>query len=247
MSKERTENFEPVYDIMNVGSKNRFLVRTKHGCLWGHNCGYGGGWNAMLRFGADKFGLTEEEGTAIVKAWREANNKIVEFWYALTRASVDAMRSPGERFYAGKYISFQKRGKFLTMRLPSGRDLFYPFPKLEDVEMPWSTESKPAFKKIVTAMTQNMAKQWIREPLSHVKLSENATQATCRDLLVNAMFNVTKAGYDIVMHIHDEIVAEIDEGKENLAEFEALMVKLPAWAEGLPLKAEGWIGKRYRK
>lgn len=210
-------------------------------------CGYGGGWNAMLRFGADKFGLTEEEGTAIVKAWREANNKIVEFWYALTRASVDAMRSPGERFYAGKYISFQKRGKFLTMRLPSGRDLYYPFPKLEDVEMPWSTEAKPAFKKVVTAMTQNMAKQWVREPLSHVKLSENATQATCRDLLVNAMFNVTEAGYDVVMHIHDEIVAEIDEGKGDLAEFESLMTKLPEWAKGLPLKAEGWIGKRYRK
>lgn len=210
-------------------------------------CGYGGGWNAMLRFGADKFGLTEEEGTAIVKAWREANNKIVEFWYALTRASVDAMRSPGERFYAGKYISFQKRGKFLTMRLPSGRDLYYPFPKLEDVEMPWSTEAKPAFKKVVTAMTQNMAKQWVREPLSHVKLSENATQATCRDLLVNAMFNVTEAGYDVVMHIHDEIAAEIDEGKGNLAEFESLMTKLPEWAKGLPLKAEGWIGKRYRK
>lgn len=210
-------------------------------------CGYGGGWNAMLRFGADKFGLTEEEGTAIVKAWREANNKIVEFWYALTRASVDAMRFPGERFYAGKYISFQKRGKFLTMRLPSGRDLYYPFPKLEDVEMPWSTEAKPAFKKVVTAMTQNMAKQWVREPLSHVKLSENATQATCRDLLVNAMFNVTEAGYDVVMHIHDEIVAEIDEGKGDLAEFESLMTKLPEWAKGLPLKAEGWIGKRYRK
>lgn len=210
-------------------------------------CGFGGGWNAMLRFGADKFGLTEEEGTAIVKAWREANNKIVEFWYALTRASVDAMRSPGERFYAGKYISFQKRGKFLTMRLPSGRDLYYPFPKLEDVEMPWSTEAKLAFKKVVTAMTQNMAKQWVREPLSHVKLSENATQATCRDLLVNAMFNVTEAGYDVVMHIHDEIVAEIDEGKGNLAEFESLMTKLPEWAKGLPLKAEGWIGKRYRK
>ena len=210
-------------------------------------CGYGGGYSALLRFGADKLGINEEEGTAIVKAWREANNKIVEFWYALTRASVDAMRSPGERFYAGKYISFQKRGKFLTMRLPSGRDLYYPFPKLEEVEMPWSTEAKPAFKKVVTAMTQNMAKQWVREPLSHVKLSENATQATCRDLLVNAMQNVTAAGYDIVMHIHDEIVAEIDEGKGNLAEFESLMTKLPEWAKGLPLKAEGWIGKRYRK
>lgn len=237
----------PVYDILNAGDKNRFLVRSKSGAVWAHNCGYGGGYNAMLRFGADKLGINEEEGTAIVKAWREANSKIVEFWYALTRASVKAMQSPGDRFYAGKYISFKKQGDFLTMRLPSGRNLYYPYPKLESVEMPWSTETKPVYKKVVTAMTQNVAKQWVREPLSHVKLSENATQATCRDLLVNAMFNLTEAGYDIVLHVHDEICAEVDEGKGNLAEFEALMAKLPDWAEGFPLKAEGWIGKRYRK
>ena len=96
-------------------------------------------------------------------------------------------------------------------------------------------------------MAQNVAKQWVRKPLSHVRLSETATQATCRDLLVNAIQNVTAAGYDIVMHIHDEIVAEIDEGKGNLAEFESLMTKLPEWAKGLTLKVEGWIGKRYRK
>lgn len=210
-------------------------------------CGFGGGWGAMLRFGADKLGLTEEEGEQIVKAWREANNKIVEWWYALTKASVCAMQYPGERFKAGKYISFKKEGKFLTMRLPSGRNLYYPSAKVEEVEMPWSTESKPVFKKVVTAMTQNVAKQWIRQPLSHVKLSENATQATCRDLLVNAMMNVEKAGYKVVMHIHDEIVCEIEKGKGNLKEFESLMTKTPSWAEGLPLKAEGWIGNRYKK
>lgn len=201
----------------------------------------------MLRFGADKLGINEEEGTAIVKAWREANSKIVEFWYALTRASVKAMQSPGDRFYAGKYISFKKQGDFLTMRLPSGRNLYYPYPKLESIEMPWSTDAKPVYKKVVTAMTQNVAKQWVREPLSHVKLSENAAQGTCRDLLVNGAFNITGAGYDIVLHVHDEIGAEADEGEGNLAEFEALMAKLPDWAEGFPLKAEGWIGKRYRK
>lgn len=210
-------------------------------------CGFGGGYAAMLRFGADKLGINEEEGTAIVKAWREANSKIVEFWYALTRASVKAMQSPGDRFYAGKRISFRKQGEFLTMRLPSGRNLYYPYPKLESIEMPWSTDVKPVYKKVVTAMTQNVAKQWVREPLSHVKLSENATQGTCRDLLVNGAFNITGAGYDIVLHVHDEIVAEADEGEGNLAEFEALMAKLPDWAEGFPLKAEGWIGKRYRK
>ena len=210
-------------------------------------CGYGGGYGALLRFGADKMGIDEKEGNAIVKAWREANDKIVSFWYALTEASVRAMVYEGERFKAGKYISFKKKGKFLTMRLPSGRDLYYPSAKLEDVEMPWSTETKPVFKKVVTAMTQNVAKQWVREPLSHVKLSENATQATCRDILVNAMQNVEKAGYRVVMHIHDEIVCEIEEGRGDLQEFEDLMASVPSWAEGLPLKAEGWIGKRYRK
>lgn len=211
--------------------------------------GFGGSVGAMMRFNADKLGLTEPEMKNIVKAWRKTNDKIVEFWYELRDASLDAMRFPGDRIKAGK-VSFRKRGNFLTLRLPSGRDLFYPQAKVEETEFSYENDEGELItkkQKLVTAMTLTSAKQWVRRPLSHVTLSENATQATCRDLLVNGMFNVERAGYPIVLHVHDEILSEVDEGKGNLKEFEELMAKLPEWAEGLPLKADGWIGKFYQK
>ena len=211
------------------------------------SCGYGGGYSAMLRFGADRLGVTEEEGKEIVKAWRKANYKIVEFWYALKDGALDAMRFPGERIHVDR-VSFYKRGSFLTLRLPSGRDIYYPFAKIEDCDMPWEDkDGNVATQRLATAMTLTAQKVWVRRPLSHVVLSENVTQAACRDLLVNGMQNLEAAGYPIVMHIHDEVISEVPKSFGSLKEFEFLMAKLPYWAEGLPLVAEGWRDLRYQK
>lgn len=201
----------------------------------------------MLRFGADRLGVTEEEGKEIVKAWRKANYKIVEFWYALRDGALDAMRFPGERIHVDR-VSFYKRGSFLTLRLPSGRDIYYPFAKIEDCDMPWEDkDGNVATQRLATAMTLTAQKVWVRRPLSHVVLSENVTQAACRDLLVNGMQNLEAAGYPIVMHIHDEVISEVPKSFGSLKEFEFLMAKLPYWAEGLPLVAEGWRDLRYQK
>lgn len=245
----RLNGCESVYDILNVGPNHRFMIRGSDKLpIMAGNCGYGGGWGAMLRFGADRLGLSEEEGKEIVKAWRQANDKIVKFWYALRDASIDAMKFPGDRIKVGK-LSFRKRGSFLTMRLPSGRDLFYPNASLEMCDMPWIDDNtgEPAKQKLVTAMTLTAAKQWVRRPLSHVTLTENCVQAFCRDLLCCGLKNLEAAGYPIVMHIHDEAVAEVPKGYGSLGEFENLLAKLPEWAEGLPLRAEGWVGPYYHK
>lgn len=237
--------FKIPYEQIDGGGKGQQRQLGKTAIL---ACGYGGGWNAMLRFGADKLGLSEEEGREIVKAWRTSNYKIVELWYALRDASLDAMRFPGERIHVSN-ISFRKRGSFLTTRLPSGRDLFYPNAKTEMCDLPWEDRDtgRPAQAKLVTGMTLTAAKQWVRRPLSHVTLSENVTQATARELLANGMQIVEDAGYPVIMHVHDEAVSEVPEGFGSVEEYENLLATLPEWATGMPLKAEGWRGKRYHK
>ena len=212
-------------------------------------CGYGGGYNAMLRFGADRMGIGEEEGNAIVKAWRASNPNIVKLWYDLQKGSMKAMRFPGRRVFVRPNVSFLKTGKFLTMKLPSGRNIFYPFPELRECEMPWvDDEGWPVKRLMVTAMTLTASKQWVRRPLSHVTLTENLVQGLCRDLLVNSGMNLDYVhNIPTVMHVHDEVVSEIDEGTGNLNKYEGIMAQLPDWAKGFPLKAEGWIDVHYRK
>lgn len=349
-------------------------------------CGYGGGYGAFLRFGADRMGIDEEEGKKIIAAWRDGHPMTVKLWHKLVEAAVMAMTNKGG-IYSYRGVSFQYYKRFLLMKLPSGRFLFYFEPKLEDVEMAWSTPEKPAFKKLVTAMTLTPEKQFVRRPLNHLIISENCfsgetkvltdsgwkcikditlfdkvfdgekfvfhgglvckgkqpvqtrlqvratkdhlilvgsawkkfskmeksdwytalevgrnlvgtvfnkdfpatniwsedmskqesevevfdikncgdlhrycvltsegpiivhncTQAFCRDLMVNAMFNLEEANYPVVFHVHDEIIAEVLKGFGSVEEFESIMCKLPQWAEGLPVKAEGWRGEFYRK
>lgn len=100
----------------------------------------------------------------------------------------------------------------------------------------------------VTALSVNsMTKKWERFGLYGGLAQENLTQATARDLLVNGMWKADQAGYSIVATVYDEILTEVPRGWGSVEEFERLICELPDWAEGLPLSADGWRGKRYRK
>ena len=128
-------------------------------------------------------------------------------------------------------------------RLPSGRLLFYREPRLQMTANAWGEE-----KESVTYMSvDGMTKKYVRTSTYGGKLAENVTQAVCRDLMVEAMLRVEAAGYPLVMTVHDELVAEVPEGFGGVEEFCGIMCKVPAWAAGFPVKAEGWRGKRYRK
>lgn len=218
-------------------------------------CGYSGSVGAVRKFGGE--GMTDDEiKEQIVYPWREAHPRTVAFWYDLESAARAAVENPGKIYTAGK-IRYRVKGKFLQCRLPSGRILYYYDPDIRVVKKliysrdPVTKEIldiQEIVKEAITFMTVDaMTKKWIRGDTYSGRLAENVTQAGARDILVEGMFAVEKAGYPIVMTVHDEIVSEIPEGYGSEKEFEELMSRVPAWAEGLPLGANVFRTKRYKK
>ena len=196
-------------------------------------CGYGGSVGAMKAMGALDFGMKEEELKPLVDSWREANPKIVKYWWAVDAAIKKAIRTKQPVFL--KNLVFSYSSGILFIQLPSGRSLAYPQPKLEMNE--YGTES-------VTYMGLGLNKKWERLESYGPKFVENITQAISRDLLMNAMSNCRN--YKIVAHVHDEIIveAEPDLSVETVCN---RMCKLPSWANGLVLNAEGYRTPFYCK
>lgn len=231
-----------VYDILNAGPRHRFTVS---GVLV-HNCGYQGGVGAFnqmaLGYGVS---LPEPEVRDIVEKWRESRPLTVRLWRELERACKAAIDHPGKVFsYRGvKFALRGRNGRMLALRLPSGRCLWYVNPRITQKEMPWGEQ------RMVIAFdgVNSLTRKWTTQYLYGGLLAENVTQATARDILVNGMFTAEREGYGIVMHVHDEAVSEVPEGFGSVEEFEGLLCIAPEWAAGLPLKAEGWRGKRYKK
>lgn len=189
-------------------------------------------------------GITPE---AAVEAWRAAhpavagwpklvNGRVVReggLWRAMQDAAERAAR--GATTKLGSLV-WERRGSDVVCILPSKRPLVYRNVRLELRRTPWG--------KDVWTFTYEHRGQ--RVSTYGGKLTENVTQAVCRDLLADALLRLERAGKRTVLHVHDEVVAEIDDPSE-VEEIEALMCRVPTWAAGLPLKATGHWGTRYRK
>lgn len=175
---------------------------------------------------------------AIKSAWRKANSEIESFWYALAKACQSAIKAKGVAFSAGRIVC-KVSGNYLLMRLPSGRYLVYPAPRLpEEGEM-----CDFSFMGV-----NQYTKKWERIPTYSGKLAENSVQGAACDLLLEAGPRLEAAGYHIVMSVHDEYITEIkDDNTRNHHEMEQIMSALPDWADGLPLVAAGFEAARYRK
>lgn len=219
-------------------------------------CGYGGGVGAFQTMAA-AYGVSVPDSQAeeIKSAWRDSNPNIVEFWSDLDDAAIDAIHHPGRAVSAGP-ITYKVVGSFLWCRLPSGRALCYPYPKVLPVKTPWG-QMKDAVtfktvpnvsnrKKTVWEDTSNTSK-WARISTYGGALCENVTQAVARDLLAEAMVRLEANGYPIILTVHDENVSEVAEGFGSASEYEEIMCELPAWANGLPIAASGFEAERYRK
>lgn len=205
--------------------------------------GYQGSVGAWKAFGADRYLNSDEEILTAVQEWRSASPKIVNFWHGLERAAKRAIQYMGNAVgYRG--VTYLSDGKVLSCKLPSGRKLHYHKPALVNALSPWG---KPIVKIIYWGKCGTTGK-FVQLDTYGGKLCENVVQAVARDLLTYAMVNLEKNGYTIVLHIHDEIVSEIPKGYGSGEEFEKIMMEMPAWAHGWPIKAAGvWRGKRYRK
>jgi DNA polymerase len=192
-------------------------------------CGFGGGHNAFAAMGrAYNIKMTEAEARQTVEAWRRANPWAVRYWSDLEWAYNAAMRNPGEHIKVAR-VTYCFNGQHLWYALPSGRILCYPFAKIEEDGI---TYAKAAWKPAADA------KEWPRARLWKGLACENITQACANDLLRHALRQLP----NVVLHVHDEIVVEGD-----CPDLERIMCTPPAWAAGLPLKAEVKTMERYGK
>ena len=206
-----------------------------------------GGWESRGKGS----GMAEHRWRAaeIVKLlWRDAHPEIVAFWWALDEAAIEAVQNPGLVITCGK-VRMVVKGSFLWLRLPSGRALCYPYPKLVMKDMPWEDgEGKPARRQVFSYKgVDSYTRKWGDCYAYGGLWAENVTQAVARDLMADGVKRLEAAGYPVILTVHDEIVSEVPAGFGSVDEFCALMTELPAWAAGCPVAAEGFSADRYRK
>ena len=198
--------------------------------------GYGGAAGALVSMGALDMGLSEDDLPSLVAAWRRANPHITQFWWDVDKAAVGAVTKRTVT-RAGR-IGFEYRSGILFVTLPSGRKLAYVRPRM-------AVNKFGREGLTYEGILEN--KKWGRIETYGPKLVENIVQGTARDLLAEAMLRVERKGYPIVMHCHDEIIAEVPEGMGSVEEMCEVMAVRPSWAEGLPLRADGYECPFYQK
>lgn len=194
-------------------------------------CGFGMG---HVKFQATCAGkgihISESDAEKAVNAYRTSFPKVPNFWRDQEQAMRTAILTK-EPVTAGK-VTWEYRGDFLYCLLPSGRSLAYHKARVTGGKIKYKTTIGTTHTEIDTYGG---------------KAVENITQAVARDLLAWAMVRAERAGYPIVLSVHDELVAEVPEGFGALEDFNNVLCKVPKWAEGCPVKAAGWRGKRYKK
>ena len=203
--------------------------------------GYQGGTSALIAMGALNMGLTEEELPDIVLRWRNANRRIVDLWYSIEQAALKVMQTAEPQAING--LIFALEGDmlygqcFLTVRLPSGRKLFYPKPFLQENQF-----GKMALHYYSTGSN----KKWGVESTYGGKMTENIVQAIARDCLAETLKRIEDKGLHVVFHVHGEVIIDAPE-ETTVEEICELMADPIPWAPGLILKGAGFEGQYYMK
>ena len=218
----------------NVDKDQRFIGKVASLAL-----GYQGGKTAFQKMAAN-YGTDVDETTAlkIRDDWRAANRPIVKLWHEVERAALNALYDGREEKVAGGAFFTYKPD--LYFRLPSGRCLC--FPRASHSPDHWPSNGKLTYQGM-----NNFTHKWGTIDTYGGSLVQSITQAVARDLLAHALLKLDAAGYDPILTVHDEIVADTKIGHGSLDEFNALMCQLPKWAKTLPVAVEGYEAQRYRK
>ncbi|MHB8061342.1 MAG: DNA polymerase [Ruminiclostridium sp.] len=218
--------------------KENYALRAK-GKVATLSCGYQGGPDALVRMGALKSGLKEEELPGLVKGWRASNPKIVKLWYAAERAAVTAVKER-RTVKLAKGVQYRYEKGWLFADLPSGRSLAYVNPQIKP---------DPKFEKdgLTYEGTDQIKKIWCRQKTYGGKLVENLVQAIARDCLAVSMMRLDETGYQIRMHVHDEVIIDEPKERDSIKDISSIMGKSIDWAPGLPLRADAYETEFYKK
>ena len=236
------ENGEDIY--CRTASRMFGVPVEKHGVNNGHlrqkgkiatlACGYQGALGALKAMGGIEMGLSEDELQSIVDSWREANPNIVSIWWDIDSVVKRVVKTRTKEKYKSLVISYEKG--ILFIELPSKRRLAYPKAK---IGMNRFGGESIVYEGIV------VGNKWDKIESYGGKFVENIVQAIARDILAEAMMRLEKKGFNIVMHIHDEVVIESD--SSNIEEVNQIVSVVQEWADGLILDADGFESEFYKK
>ena len=208
--------------------------------------GYQGSTGALINMGALDMGIPEEDLPDIVSRWRDANKRIRDLWYKVDAAAVQVITQGGSVGVSSIILAHEWDAiggtDYMTITLPSGRKLFYNAPQIGVNQ--WGNPS------ISYMGMDQTTKKWKRIETYGGKLVENCVQAIARDCLAQAIEHLEAAGLPVIFHIHDEVVIDIRPFADNeamLAKTVEIMSRPVPWAPGLPLGADGWVGKFFKK
>lgn len=242
----RIKVFEEGGDIYCASASQMFKVPVVKNGVNGHlrqkgkiaelALGYGGSVGALKAMGATAMGIPEEELKPLVNAWRNSNPHIVQLWWAVDRATQYVVKSKQPYECYGLRFSYEKG--ILFIRLPSERRLAYIRPRMGVNNFG---------SDCVTYEGLGGTKKWERIESYGPKFVENIVQATARDILAGAIKRLSQRGYRITIHVHDEVVLEVPNGRSSVEEVSRLMGETPEWAKGLCLRADGYECEFYRK
>ncbi len=204
-----------------------------------------------------KFGLSLDQWTSfryVVDGWRSGHPRIVQGWWDLQDAVVVAVSNPGEvipLFYGRVRVYCARNQSFLYIYLPSGRPLSYFRPRIKTTKDEFTDAFGDTYERtrrqVVVEGWDSRSNVWGDVSLYGGLEWENVVQALCRDLLAHGMMACERAGYPVVLHVHDEGVFEVPVGQGDVAEVQQLMAILPPWAKKFPLTSAAWRDRRYVK